>query len=46
MDCVQERIGNTREPLYNNIYSQQIYYDAFDDPVEDNASQLPTLDGA
>jgi hypothetical protein len=41
MDCVQERIGNTKEPIYNNIYPQQIYYDAFDDPVEDDSSQLP-----
>ena len=41
MDCVQERIGNTREPIYNNIYPQQIYYNAFNDPVEDNASELP-----
>ena len=41
MECVQERISNTREPIYNNIYPQQIYYDAFNDPVEDNTSQLP-----
>ena len=41
MDCVQERIGNTRELIYNNIYPQQIYYDSFNDPVEDDKSQLP-----
>jgi hypothetical protein len=41
MDCVQERIGNSKEPIYNNIYPQHIYYDAFDDPVEDDSTQLP-----
>ena len=38
---VQQRIGNTRELIYNNIYPQQIYYDAFNDPVEDDKSELP-----
>ncbi|GFH50430.1 hypothetical protein CTEN210_06904 [Chaetoceros tenuissimus] len=41
MDCIHEKIGNTKVPIYNNIYPQRVYYDAFDDPVEDDESQLP-----
>jgi hypothetical protein len=41
MNCVYERIGNTKEPTYNNIFPQQIYCDAFDDPVEDDSCDLP-----
>ena len=41
MDCVHEKIGNTKEPTHNNIYPQQIYYDAFDDPADDNQLSLP-----
>ena len=41
MDCVQTKIGNAKEPIYNNIYPQQIYYDAFDDPIDDDQLSLP-----
>ncbi|GFH50586.1 hypothetical protein CTEN210_07062 [Chaetoceros tenuissimus] len=41
MDCIHEKIGNTKVPIYNNIYPQRVYYDAFDDPVEDDESQQP-----
>ncbi|GFH61775.1 hypothetical protein CTEN210_18251 [Chaetoceros tenuissimus] len=41
MDCIHEKIGNTKEPIYNNIYPQRIYYDAFEDPIKDDECQLP-----
>lgn len=41
MDCVHEKIGNTKKHIYNNIYPQQIYYDAFKVPIDNDESQLP-----
>lgn len=41
MDCIHAKIGNAKEPIYNYIYPQQIYYDAFNDPIEDDEIQLP-----
>ena len=41
IDCVQTKIGNAKEPIYNNVYPQQIYYDTFDDPIDDDQLSLP-----
>ena len=41
MDCIEGRIGNTKQPIYNNVHPQAIYFNAFDDDVEDDDQDLP-----
>ena len=41
IDCVQAKIGNVKEPIYNNMYLKQIYYDPFDNPIYNNQLNLP-----
>ena len=41
INCVQAKIGNVKEPICNNIYLWQIYYDTFDDPIDNNQISLP-----
>ena len=40
MDCLQERIGNEKEPIYNMQEAQKIYYQEFGDPSDDDENDL------
>ena len=41
MDCLQERICNKKQPIYNMQDPQQIYYQAFNDPDNDDQTYYP-----
>ena len=41
MECLNEMIGNARQPSFNLQNSQEIYYTNFGDDLDNNKNDLP-----
>ena len=41
MSVVVEKIGNHRQPIFNHIQPEDIYYDGFDDNLDRDENVLP-----
>ena len=40
MSMVEEKIGNNRQPIFNHIPPEDIYYDGFDDNLDSDKNVL------
>ena len=41
MNCLEERIGNSKQPIFNMQNAQEIYYTSFGDELDNDAWDLP-----
>ena len=41
MNCLEERIGNSKQPIFNMQNTQDIYYTNFGDDIDDDVWDIP-----